>query len=225
MLKPTQKNPYQLYLVTDQNCLPKDTSLIDAVEQAILGGVSMVQLREKTADTRSFYQQAVAIKTRCQLHDVPLLINDRLDIALAIGADGVHLGQSDMPCDIARQLLGDNKIIGVSARNVTEAVQAHQQGADYLGVGAVFGTSTKTDAKLLDMATLVEIVHSVDLPIVLIGGINETNLPSLQQQLHTQKISVAGVAVVSAILAKDNPFHASQQLRRRLNQSLIFRKN
>lgn len=225
MLKPTQKNPYQLYLVTDQNCLPKDTSLIDAVEQAILGGVSMVQLREKTADTRSFYQQAVAIKTRCQLHDVPLLINDRLDIALAVGADGVHLGQSDMPCDIARQLLGDNKIIGVSARNVTEAVQAHQQGADYLGVGAVFGTSTKTDAKLLDMATLVEIVHSVDLPIVLIGGINETNLPSLQQQLHTQKISVAGVAAVSAILAKDNPFHASQQLRRRLNQSLIFRKN
>ncbi|WP_394261068.1 thiamine phosphate synthase [Moraxella boevrei] len=225
MLKPTQKNPYQLYLVTDQNCLPKATSLIDAVEQAILGGVSIVQLREKTADTRSFYQQAVAIKTRCQLHDVPLLINDRLDIALAIGADGVHLGQSDMPCDIARQLLGDNKIIGVSARNVTEAVQAHQQGADYLGVGAVFGTSTKTDAKLLDMATLVEIMDSVDLPIVLIGGINETNLPSLQQQLHTQKISVAGVAVVSAILAKDNPFHASQQLRRLLNQSLIFRKN
>lgn len=222
MLKPTQKNPYQLYLVTDQNCLPKDTSLIDAVEQAILGGVSMVQLREKTADTRSFYQQAVAIKTLCQLHDVPLLINDRLDIALAVDADGVHLGQSDMPCDIARQLLGDNKIIGVSARNVTEAVQAHQQGADYLGVGAVFGTSTKTDAKLLDKATLVEIVHSVDLPIVLIGGINETNLPSLQQQLHTQKINVA---VVSAILAKDNPFHASQQLRRRLNQSLIFRKN
>ncbi|WP_019518579.1 thiamine phosphate synthase [Faucicola boevrei] len=225
MLKPTQKNPYQLYLVADQNCLPKDTSLIDAVEQAILGGVSIVQLREKTADTRTFYQQAVAIKTRCQLHDVPLLINDRLDIALAIGADGVHLGQSDMPCDIARQLLGDNKIIGISARNVTEAVQAHQQGADYLGVGAVFGTSTKTDAKLLDMATLVEIMDSVDLPIVLIGGINETNLPSLQQQLHTQKISVAGVAVVSAILAKDNPFHASQQLRRLLNQSLIFRKN
>ncbi|ELA08254.1 thiamine-phosphate pyrophosphorylase [Moraxella macacae 0408225] len=213
---PILNTPYQLYLVTDTSCLPKHTTLIDAVEQAILGGVSMVQLREKTATTQSFYEQALAIKNLCQAKNIPLLINDRLDIALAVGADGVHLGQSDMPCHVARRILGADKIIGVSVKNASEAKQAKTQGANYLGVGAVFETTTKSLTKPLKMETLAQIVHEVDLPIVLIGGINETNLSMLQHQLKTHQISVAGVAMASAILAKSNPFATCQQLKQLL---------
>ena len=203
---------YRLYLVTDRDCL-KDFSLVEAVEQALLGGVTMVQLREKHLNSSDFYQQALAVKAVCQRYQVPLLINDRVDIALAVDADGVHVGQSDLPANIARQILGSDKIIGVSARSVEQALQAKTDGADYLGVGAMFTTQTKTDAKTVCVATLAQIHQAVDLPIVAIGGINTTTLPLLQHDLAQAKIQVDGIAAVSAILGQQNIKHASQTIK------------
>lgn len=203
---------YRLYLVTDRDCL-HGVPLAEAVEQAIMGGVTLVQLREKTLDSRAFYQQALAVKAVCQRHDVPLLINDRVDIALAVDADGVHIGQSDLPAHVVRQLLGKNKLIGVSARSVEQALQAQADGADYLGVGAMFGTQTKADAKTVGIETLAQIRQAVGLPIVAIGGINATTLPDLQQRLASMNTRIDGIAVVSAILASADITAASQALR------------
>lgn len=205
---------YSLYLVTDQHCLSKNfaNNLEKAVEQAILGGVKIVQLREKTANSRTFFDQAERILAICRQHNVPLLINDRVDIALAVGADGVHLGQSDLPADVARQLLGDDKIIGVSARTVTQAQKAKQDGADYLGIGAVFGTTTKDDAKVIDLATIKQINQAVDLPIILIGGINNQNLSMLKENIDKNQLKISGFAVVSAILQQDDIYQASKNL-------------
>ena len=206
-----EKFDYSLYLVTDRNCLNHQT-LETAVEQAILGGVTMVQLREKNLDSRQFYQQALAIKAICQNHQIPLLINDRVDIALAVDADGVHVGQSDLPCAVVRQILGTDKIIGVSARTLEQATQAQADGADYLGVGAMFATTTKTDAKTVTVDTLKNIRDAVAIPIVAIGGINHTTLPLLQADLAKANIAIDGVAVVSAILGQSDVQLASQQL-------------
>ena len=205
---------YSLYLVADQHCLSKNfaNNLEKAVEQAILGGVKIVQLREKTANSRTFFDQAERILAICRQHNVPLLINDRMDIALAVGADGVHLGQSDLPADVARQLLGDDKIIGVSARTVTQAQKAKQDGADYLGIGAVFGTTTKDDAKVIDLATIKQINQAVDLPIILIGGINNQNLSMLKENIDKNQLKISGFAVVSAILQQDDIYQASKNL-------------
>ena len=202
---------YRLYLVTDRQCLNHQT-LESAVEQAILGGVTLVQLREKALDSRDFYEQALRVKAICQQYQIPLLINDRIDIAQAVDADGVHLGQSDLPAKVARQILGKDKIIGVSARTVEQACQAQADGADYLGVGAMFATTTKNDAKNITIATLKAIRQAVDLPIVAIGGINHATLPSLQHDLQSAQTSIDGVAVVSAILRQNDIQLASQQL-------------
>lgn len=207
---------YRLYLVTDRNCLQQQT-LEQAVEQAILGGVTLVQLREKAIASKEFYERALRIKAICHRYNVPLLINDRVDIALAVEADGVHIGQSDLPCRVVRQILGKDKIIGVSARTAQQAIQAQADGADYLGVGAMFATSTKQDAKTVSVETLNDIRQSVTLPIVAIGGINHTTLPALQQALKAAETStdgvIDGVAVVSAILGQKDVKLASQQLK------------
>ena len=207
---------YQLYLVTDRNCLQQQT-LEQAVEQAILGGVTLVQLREKAIASKEFYERALRIKAICHHYNVPLLINDRVDIALAVEADGVHIGQSDLPCRVVRQILGKDKIIGVSARTAQQAIQAQADGADYLGVGAMFATSTKQDAKTVSVETLNDIRQSVTLPIVAIGGINHTTLPALQQALQSAEMStggvIDGVAVVSAILGQKDVKLASEQLK------------
>lgn len=209
MLKPID---YTLYLVTDRHCL-KNQTLEQAVEQAILGGVTLVQLREKNLDSKDFYQQALNIKAICQQYNVPLLINDRVDIAQAIDANGVHIGQSDLPCSVVRRILGNDKIIGVTAKTVEQAVQAQQDGADYLGVGAMFASRTKSDAKTTTIETLKAIRQAVDLPIVAIGGINHTNLPQLQQSLLNHDVKINGIAVVSAILAQDDILSATQHLK------------
>lgn len=206
---------YRLYLVTDRNCLQQQT-LEQAVEQAILGGVTLVQLREKAIASKEFYERALRIKAICHHYNVPLLINDRVDIALAVEADGVHIGQSDLPCGVVRQLLGKDKIIGVSARTVQQAIQAQADGADYLGVGAMFATSTKADAQTVTIASLTQIRQSVTLPIVAIGGINHTTLPALQQALQAADTSIDGVAVVSAILGQKDVKLASEQLKEML---------
>nr|WP_144917687.1 thiamine phosphate synthase [Moraxella osloensis] len=208
---------YQLYLVTDRNCLQQQT-LEQAVEQAILGGVTLVQLREKAIASKEFYERALRIKAICHHYNVPLLINDRVDIALAVEADGVHIGQSDLPCRVVRQLLGKDKIIGVSARTAKQAIQAQADGADYLGVGAMFATSTKQDAKTVSVETLNDIRQSVSIPIVAIGGINHTTLPALQHALQSAEMStggvIDGVAVVSAILGQKDVKLASEQLKK-----------
>ena len=203
---------YRLYLVTDRNCLQQQT-LEQAVEQAILGGVTLVQLREKAITSKAFYERALRIKAICHHYNVPLLINDRVDIALAIEADGVHIGQSDLPCGVVRQILGKDKIIGVSARTAQQAIQAQADGADYLGVGAMFATSTKADAQTVTIASLTKIRQAVTLPIVAIGGINHTTLPALQQALQAADTSIDGVAVVSAILGQKDVKLASEQLK------------
>lgn len=199
---------YRLYLVTDRNCLQQQT-----LEQAILGGVTLVQLREKAIASKAFYERALRIKAICHHYNVPLLINDRVDIALAVEADGVHIGQSDLPCGVVRQILGKDKIIGVSARTAQQAIQAQADGADYLGVGAMFATSTKQDAQTVTIASLTQIRQSVTLPIVAIGGINHTTLPALQQALQAADTSIDGVAVVSAILGQKDVKLASEQLK------------
>lgn len=203
---------YRLYLVTDRNCLQQQT-LEQAVEQAILGGVTLVQLREKAIASKAFYERALRIKAICHHYNVPLLINDRVDIALAVEADGVHIGQSDLPCGVVRQILGKDKIIGVSARTAQQAIQAQADGADYLGVGAMFATSTKQDAQTVTIASLTQIRQAVTLPIVAIGGINHTTLPALQQALQAADTSIDGVAVVSAILGQKDVKLASEQLK------------
>lgn len=199
------KVDYSLYLVTDRDLLGEG-NLEDSIELAIQGGVTLVQLREKSVSTLKFLQLAIGVKERTSRYHIPLIINDRLDIALAVDADGLHVGQDDLPMLKARELF-PNKIIGVSVSTLAEALLAQQQGADYLGVGAVFRTATKTDAPEVSLDQLELIKKSVKIPVVAIGGINRTNL---QQVMAT---GIDGVSVVSAILAQENILKAAKQLR------------
>ncbi|EGD48469.1 thiamine-phosphate pyrophosphorylase [Ruminiclostridium papyrosolvens DSM 2782] len=200
------KVDYTLYLVTDRELMSTKT-LEEAVEQAIMGGCTLVQLREKTASSREFYQTALNIKAITDKYKVPLIINDRVDIALAIDADGVHVGQSDLPATIVRKIIGKDKILGVSAGCAEKAIEAQREGADYIGVGALFSTSTKTDAKSVSKETLIKIVKEVSIPVVGIGGINEQNVAQLKNT------GIDGIAVVSAIIAqKDIKLSAEKML-------------
>ena len=201
----------RLYAVTDRSWLNGQT-LYEQVEQALKGGVTLVQLREKGLGAERFLQEARQIQQLCRCFGVPLIINDSIEVALAVDADGVHLGQDDANAAQARQLLGKDKIIGVSAHNVQEALQAVQDGADYLGSGAVFGSGTKTNVSTLPMQTLREICSAVPIPVVAIGGITEQNL----QQLSGS--GIAGAAVVSAIFAQENIEEAAIRLRGLLSQ-------
>ncbi len=201
----------RLYAVTDRSWLNGQT-LYEQVEQALKGGVTLVQLREKGLGAEQFLQEARQIQQLCRRFGVPLIINDSIEVALAVDADGVHLGQDDANAAQARQLLGKEKIIGVSAHNVQEALQAVQDGADYLGSGAVFGSGTKTNVSTLPMQTLREICNAVPIPVVAIGGITEQNL----QQLSGS--GIAGAAVVSAIFAQENIEEAAIRLRGLLSQ-------
>ncbi len=198
---------YTLYLCTDRDLMSTPT-LEEAVEAAIRGGVTIVQLREKNCSSREFYDTAVSIKAVCDRHQVPLIINDRLDIALAVDAAGVHVGQSDLPADRARAILGPGRIIGVSTATPEEAMKAKADGADYIGVGAMFATGTKQHTRPVTMERLAEIRRSVDLPIVVIGGVNETNCAQFNGT------GVDGLAVVSAIIAKPDIEAAARELRR-----------
>lgn len=188
---------YSIYLVTDEACL-HGRPLLKCVEEALAAGVTLVQYRAKTADGGVLYTEACKLKELCDKYSVPLIINDRLDIALAVGAAGVHLGQDDLPCAVARRLLGEDFIIGVSAHNPAEAVQAVSEGADYLGCGAVFGTATKHDVAKLGLENLRAIRKAVAVPMVGIGGITADNYAEV---LAT---GADGAAIVSGILAQDD---------------------
>lgn len=193
-----------LYLVTDNSDDVK--KFLKTIEEGIKGGVTVVQIREKTADTLDFYNLALKVKEITAKYKVPLIINDRVDIALAIDADGVHVGQSDMPCDVTRKLIGEDKILGVSAATIDEAKKAQKDGADYIGTGAVFPTATKDDAPSVTKNELKEIIKSIDIPVVAIGGINLENASQLTDT------GIAGLSVVSAIMSSDDPKKSSQEL-------------
>ncbi|MCI1945278.1 thiamine phosphate synthase [Clostridium luticellarii] len=198
---------YSLYLVTDRGFL-KNISLSKAVEDAILGGVTLVQLREKNISTREFYKLALEIKEVTHHYNIPFIINDRLDIAQAVDADGVHLGQSDMPLTAARRILGKNKIIGISAGTVEEAVDAEKNSADYVGIGTVFFTGTKKDIDTpIGVGGVRRIYNSINIPAVAIGGISQDNFKDV---LST---GVDGISVISAILGKEDIKSAARNLK------------
>jgi len=197
---------YTLYLVTDSILMSTDT-VEQSVEQAIKGGCTLVQLREKEKSSKDFFDTAMSVKAVCGSSGIPLMINDRVDIALAVDADGVHIGQKDLPAKIVRDLIGDDKILGVSASNLVEALQAEKDGADYLGVGAMFATGTKTDADTVSMDELSKIRKKTHLPIVVIGGINQNTIPLFSGS------GINGIAVVSAIVSERNILAATRELK------------
>ena len=201
----------QLYAVTDSRWL-NGASLAAAVEKALAGGVTCVQLREKHLSFDEFLRTAKEIKTLCQNYHVPFIVDDNLDIALACDADGLHIGQNDMPAAKARERLGPDKILGVSAQTVKQAIAACNAGADYLGVGAVFPTGTKNDAEAVSLDTLKAITAAVDIPVVAIGGIGADNIAELSGT------DIAGAAVVSAIFAQTDIKKAAAELRQQCNQ-------
>lgn len=196
-----------LYAVTDRTWTEKMT-LMEQVEEALEGGITFLQLREKDLSEEEFIKEAKEMKELARRYQVPFVINDNIKVALAIDADGVHIGQDDMAVEEARKLLGEDKIIGVSAHNVEEAKKAEKGGADYLGVGAVCITSTKKDANVVSKEEIKRICHEVDIPIVAIGGIKKDNIETLKGT------GVDGVAVVSAIFAADDIKKDTKQLRR-----------
>jgi thiamine-phosphate pyrophosphorylase len=200
-----QNADFTLYLVTDRRWLGERT-LCDSVEEAILGGVTFVQLREKEISSKEYLEFAQRVKEVTDRHGIPLIINDRIDIALAIDADGVHLGPEDLPVPLARKLLGDGKIIGSSAASVDEALLFQAQGADYLGVGAVFPTSTKRGTEKVGLEDLRGIKSAVHIPVVAIGGIKVENAKSVMET------GVDGVAVVSAIMDQADIREAARRL-------------
>ncbi len=198
---------YTLYLCTDRDLMSSDT-IEESVELATKGGCTVIQLREKDCSSKDFYELAVRVKKITDRYNVPLIINDRVDIAMAVDAAGVHIGQNDLPADVVRQIIGKDKIIGVSAAKLEEAVKAVEDGADYLGIGAMYATDTKTDARPVTMDELKEIRTKVDVPIVVIGGINMRTLPDFKN------IGIDGLAVVSAIVAKDDVEKAARDMYR-----------
>ena len=192
-----KKEEMRLYAVTDRRWNGSN-SMMEQLEKALRGGVTLVQLREKDLSYDEFLEEAIEAVKLCHAYGVKLLINDNVDIAIKSGADGVHVGQSDMPAADVRRLAGEDFIIGTSARTVEAALEAQRQGADYLGVGACFGTSTKDDARAIDLQVLRDITEAVDIPVVGIGGITEENIPKLKGS------GISGVALVSAIFAAED---------------------
>lgn len=186
-----------LYLVTNSDGMSED-KFLETIIEACEGGITMLQLREKNASTRDFYELAVKVKEITDRYNVPLIINDRVDICLAVDADGVHIGDDELPITKTRELIGPDKILGVSAKTVTRGIEAKFDGADYLGVGAIYPTTTKVQTHLTSMETLTKIISESKLPTVAIGGIKEDNILSFNNTL------ISGVSIVSDIMQADN---------------------
>lgn len=203
-----------LYAITDRTWL-NNRCLIDDVELALLGGATIVQIREKELDEKLFLKEAKELKLLCDKYKVPMIVNDNVDIAKVVDASGVHIGQSDAEIKEARAKLGVNKIIGVSVRTVNEALKAEKSGADYLGVGAVFSTTTKKDAKDVNLNVLKEICQSVKIPVVAIGGITKDNL------LELKASGIVGVAVISAIFARKDIKKSTENLKKILEEVIV----
>ncbi|HBN57242.1 MAG TPA: thiamine phosphate synthase [Lachnospiraceae bacterium] len=202
----TDKKIMKLYAVTDRGWLKPGEDLSGPVEELLKAGVTCVQLREKNAADDLFVREAVTLKALCSRYDVPLIINDRPDIALKAGADGVHVGLSDLSIEKARQMLGEDSIIGGSAHNVAEALAAQAAGADYIGCGAVFGSTTKQDVTMLSLEELKAICGAVDIPVVAIGGIHTGNFHLLSGT------GISGIAVISALFGAEDKAEAVKTL-------------
>ena len=195
-----------LYAITDRHWLNGKT-LYSQVELALKGGATMIQIREKDLDENAFLKEAEQIQSLCTKYCVPFIVNDNVELAVKIGADGVHVGQSDMAAKDVRALIGKDKILGVSAQTVKQALEAQKCGADYLGTGAVFPTGSKDDAQVLGVQTLKEICSAVNIPVVAIGGISKDNI------LELKKSGIAGVSVISAIFAQNDIVAATAELK------------
>ena len=207
------KNSLLLYAVTDSSMISNST-LKEKVEEAILGGATMIQLREKNISKDEYIALAKEIKEVTDSYNIPLIINDQVEVAIACDAAGVHVGQEDMAASLVRAKIGPEKILGVSAQTVEQAILAEKAGADYLGVGSIFPTSTKKDAVLVSKETLKAICDSVNIPVVAIGGINEENIIKLKGS------GIAGISVVSAIFAQKDAQKAAEGLRRQVEKIL-----
>jgi len=195
-----------LYFITDSTGFEKD-EFLSRVRSALEGGVTIIQLREKNRTTREYIELAEAVHALTKEFNVPLIIDDRIDVMLAVDAEGVHVGAEDMPVVTARKLIGSNKILGVTAKTVEAATKAYNDGADYLGVGAIYPTTTKVKTVLTSTETLDAITKAVPIPVNAIGGLNSTNLGVLKG------INIAGVCAVSAIMKADTPKQAAEELR------------
>lgn len=207
---------YRLYVVTTDLNESFDIH-VDIAREAILGGATVIQFREKKGDTRDIFEAAFKIKKLTEVFKIPLIINDRVDICLAVDADGVHVGQQDMPLEVARRLLGKERIVGVTATNLEEAIEAEQQGADYLGVSPIFATPSKADAgEPMGLEMLKEIRSKVKIPIVAIGGITGENV---EQVMRT---GVDGIAVISAIAAASDRTIAAEKLLRQIDMCRVL---
>ena len=215
MSKQTNTKPEELllYAVTDRHWL-NGATLISQVEAALKGGATFIQLREKNLDDKAFYREALEIQKLCKEYKVPFVINDNVELAKKIGADGVHVGQSDMEALDVRKVLGDDKIIGVSAQTVEQAELAEKHGADYLGVGAVFPTGSKDDETEVSFETLQEICEHVHIPVIAIGGITRDNVVELSQS------GICGIAVISAIFGQTDIEAATADLKKQTKKML-----
>lgn len=197
-----------LYFITDSTGFTEE-EFLSRVEQALKGGVTLMQVREKNKTTREYIALAEKVHKITQKYNVPMIIDDRIDVAMAVNAEGVHLGQSDMPVDIARRILGEKVIIGATAKTVPQALEAYRNGADYLGTGAIYPTTTKVKTVLTSVDTLREVVKAVPIPVNAIGGLNKDNMHILE------KTGIAGVCVVSAIMKADSPRKAAEEIKQR----------
>ncbi|MFL2121101.1 thiamine phosphate synthase [Marinilactibacillus psychrotolerans] len=206
-----------LYLVTGRYDF-SDEEFLNIIETACQNGITMVQLREKDITTNRFYELAVAVKQITDYHDIPLIINDRVDICLAVDAAGVHIGDDEMPVKVVRSLIGNEKILGVSAKSIERGKKAEKDGADYLGVGAIFPTETKKDPDRTTIETLNNIAEAVNIPIVAIGGIKESNIENFK---HT---AISGVAVVSEVMLAEQVSPKVQKLKKVVEQILEGRE-
>ncbi|MDN5300816.1 MAG: thiamine-phosphate pyrophosphorylase [Thermoanaerobacteraceae bacterium] len=206
----------RLYAVTDRSYLD-GIDLIDAVEQAVRGGITIIQLREKEISSREFYELALRVKKVTRRKNIPLIINDRVDIALAVDADGVHIGQEDLPAEVVRRLIGPGKILGVSAGTVEEAIKAQKDGADYLGVGAAYPTPTKPESCAIGIEGIKKIKEAIGIPVVAIGGITRENAYEVML-----KTGVDGISSVSAVFAGDVEEN-SRQLLESINKAIADR--
>ena len=200
-----------MYFITDSTNYSEEEFLY-RVEQALMGGITLLQLREKDKSTREYIDLAEKVHTLTKKYNVPLIIDDRVDVALAIDAEGVHVGQSDMPVSTARKLMGDDKIVGATTKTVPQALEAYEQGADYLGVGAIYPTTTKVKTVLTSTETLGNICSAVPIPVNAIGGLNKDNIDVLKG------IPIAGICVVSAIMKADDPKQAAVELQTRAKE-------
>ena len=195
----------RLYLITDSSDYSED-EFLHRIEEAISGGATIIQLREKEKTTREYIEIAEKVHSITKKYNIPLIIDDRVDVALATDAEGVHVGQNDIPVSVARKLMGEHKVVGATAKTVLQAKDAYEQGADYLGVGAIYPTTTKVKTVLTSLNTLKEICNSVPVPVNAIGGLNKDNINILKG------IPISGICVVSAIMKAENPQKTALEL-------------